>query len=262
MLSWRWHVDWTVIAMATESTCIVRQGINSVPIFIKWLFMCFSSLTQSAIFWLFTSARCYPEMDTVYYSSWMKFVKASTQSMCACQSRSYRGCAGVLSEVLWSSYVLYLVWEREHFISICLLSRFLTKLDNICDLGRLGIIILSLGQSIHPHKHKTWLCICIKMINYFACVHLLTMFEPLFWHAISVAFNVTFCVMLTSFCPTDRLPFSIRVLLESAVRNCDQFQVQSTDVNNILEWESNQGKSVEIPFHPARVILQDFTWVV
>lgn len=57
----------------------------------------------------------------------------------------------------------------------------------------------------------------------------------------------------------DRLPYSIRVLLESAVRNCDEFQVRPTDVNNILEWEQNQEKSVEIPFHPARVILQDFT---
>ena len=58
---------------------------------------------------------------------------------------------------------------------------------------------------------------------------------------------------------SDRLPYSIRVLLESAVRNCDQFQVQPSDVTNILEWEQKQGSSVEIPFHPARVILQDFT---
>lgn len=56
-----------------------------------------------------------------------------------------------------------------------------------------------------------------------------------------------------------RLPFSIRVLLESAVRNCDGFQVKSKDVENILDWENNQKQNVEIPFMPARVILQDFT---
>ncbi|KAM7449009.1 Aconitate hydratase mitochondrial [Porites harrisoni] len=58
-----------------------------------------------------------------------------------------------------------------------------------------------------------------------------------------------------------RLPFSIRVLLESAVRNCDGFQVKSKDVENILDWENNQKQNVEIPFMPARVILQDFTGV-
>ncbi|XP_069103381.1 cytoplasmic aconitate hydratase-like isoform X2 [Argopecten irradians] len=59
----------------------------------------------------------------------------------------------------------------------------------------------------------------------------------------------------------DKLPFSIRVLLESAVRNCDGFQVKRADVDNILGWEENQAKSVEIPFKPSRVILQDFTGV-
>nr|CAB41634.1 iron regulatory protein 1-like protein [Pacifastacus leniusculus] len=61
----------------------------------------------------------------------------------------------------------------------------------------------------------------------------------------------------------ERLPFSIRVLLESAVRNCDNFQVKKEDVNNILDWENNQNdaKGVEVPFRPARVILQDFTGV-
>ena len=68
-----------------------------------------------------------------------------------------------------------------------------------------------------------------------------------------------FVSIIHSMYPTDRLPYSIRVLLESAVRNCDEFQVRPADVNNILEWEQNQAKSVEIPFHPARVILQDFT---
>lgn len=60
-----------------------------------------------------------------------------------------------------------------------------------------------------------------------------------------------------------KLPFSIRVLLESAVRNCDNFQVTEKDVQNILKWEENQAvpEGVEVAFKPARVILQDFTGV-
>ncbi|XP_056156265.1 cytoplasmic aconitate hydratase [Lampris incognitus] len=59
----------------------------------------------------------------------------------------------------------------------------------------------------------------------------------------------------------DRLPFSIRVLLESAVRNCDEFLVKREDVENILNWKQTQTQTVEVPFRPARVILQDFTGV-
>eukprot|EP00898_Chlorokybus_atmophyticus_P008469 jgi/Chlat1/8623/Chrsp86S08017 len=59
----------------------------------------------------------------------------------------------------------------------------------------------------------------------------------------------------------DKLPYSIRVLLESAVRNCDNFQVTEKDVQNILDWEKTCPQQVEIPFKPARVILQDFTGV-
>ncbi|XP_047452821.1 cytoplasmic aconitate hydratase [Mugil cephalus] len=59
----------------------------------------------------------------------------------------------------------------------------------------------------------------------------------------------------------DRLPFSIRVLLESAVRNCDEFLVKRSDVESILDWKQTQTQTVEVPFRPARVILQDFTGV-
>ncbi|XP_045469947.1 cytoplasmic aconitate hydratase-like [Harmonia axyridis] len=61
----------------------------------------------------------------------------------------------------------------------------------------------------------------------------------------------------------EKLPFSIKVLLESAVRNCDNFQVKQGDVEKILNWEQNQKipGGIEIPFKPARVILQDFTGV-
>ena len=58
-----------------------------------------------------------------------------------------------------------------------------------------------------------------------------------------------------------KLPYSIRVLLESAMRNCDEFEVKSKDVNNILDWEKKAPQQIEIPFKPARVVLQDFTGV-
>ena len=58
-----------------------------------------------------------------------------------------------------------------------------------------------------------------------------------------------------------KLPFSIRVLLESAIRNCDEFTVKKADVETIMNWQVTSEKSVEIPFMPARVILQDFTGV-
>lgn len=57
----------------------------------------------------------------------------------------------------------------------------------------------------------------------------------------------------------ESLPYSIRVLLESAVRNCDDFSVKEADIEKILDWVKNSEQDVEIPFRPARVILQDFT---
>ncbi|KAK8627695.1 hypothetical protein V6N13_135299 [Hibiscus sabdariffa] len=55
----------------------------------------------------------------------------------------------------------------------------------------------------------------------------------------------------------DKLPYSIRILLESAVRNCDNFQVKKEDVEKIIDWKNTSPKQVEIPFKPAR----DFTGV-
>ncbi len=59
----------------------------------------------------------------------------------------------------------------------------------------------------------------------------------------------------------ERLPYSIRVLLESALRNCDGFQVTEADVLRLARWTPRQPEPVEIPFKPGRVILQDFTGV-
>ncbi|OMJ68671.1 hypothetical protein SteCoe_33812 [Stentor coeruleus] len=58
-----------------------------------------------------------------------------------------------------------------------------------------------------------------------------------------------------------KLPYSIRILLESAVRNCDEFEVKTSDVENILNWEKTSKRDIEIPFKPSRVLLQDFTGV-
>lgn len=61
------------------------------------------------------------------------------------------------------------------------------------------------------------------------------------------------------FC-ADKLPLSIRVLLEAAIRNCDGFYTKEEDVENILDWQQQQNKAT-VAFTPARVLLQDFTWV-
>jgi aconitate hydratase len=63
------------------------------------------------------------------------------------------------------------------------------------------------------------------------------------------------------------LPFSIRVLLESLLRNCDGYVVNEQDVKNLANWTASRGvlapgsDGVEVPFKPARVVLQDFTGV-
>ena len=59
---------------------------------------------------------------------------------------------------------------------------------------------------------------------------------------------------------TKHLPYSIRVLLEGALRNCDGFLIREEDVKAIAGWQAN-GERGEIPFRPSRVILQDFTGV-
>lgn len=59
---------------------------------------------------------------------------------------------------------------------------------------------------------------------------------------------------------TSHLPYSIRILLEGALRGNDGFLVTEQDVRNIAGWQPN-GERGEIPFRPSRVILQDFTGV-
>jgi len=58
-----------------------------------------------------------------------------------------------------------------------------------------------------------------------------------------------------------RMPFSIRVLLEAVLRNLDGELVTEADVKNLAAWHAPAPKDVELPYLPARVILQDFTGV-
>jgi aconitate hydratase A / 2-methylisocitrate dehydratase len=57
-----------------------------------------------------------------------------------------------------------------------------------------------------------------------------------------------------------RLPFSIRVVLEAALRQCNEREITKEDVKNIAAW-TPQGERPGIPFLPARVVMQDFTGV-
>ena len=59
---------------------------------------------------------------------------------------------------------------------------------------------------------------------------------------------------------TSALPYSIRILLEGALRGNDGFLISEDDIRNIASWTAD-GERGEIPFRPSRVILQDFTGV-
>jgi aconitate hydratase len=58
-----------------------------------------------------------------------------------------------------------------------------------------------------------------------------------------------------------KLPYSIRVLLEGLVRNCDGFTVTEEDVKRLAGYEAKKVVQTELPFVPGRVVLQDFTGV-
>src|SRR5919106_3223129 len=58
-----------------------------------------------------------------------------------------------------------------------------------------------------------------------------------------------------------RLPYSIKVLLENVLRLEDGTSVSAADVEAIASWDAAAEPSAEIPFQPARVLMQDFTGV-
>ncbi|KAA3649405.1 MAG: aconitate hydratase AcnA [Proteobacteria bacterium] len=61
--------------------------------------------------------------------------------------------------------------------------------------------------------------------------------------------------------PVNRLPVSIRIVLESLLRHCDGHRVTPTHVQQLLNWQPRGARTEEIPFVVARVVLQDFTGV-
>ncbi|MFM8877860.1 MAG: aconitate hydratase AcnA, partial [Verrucomicrobiota bacterium] len=61
--------------------------------------------------------------------------------------------------------------------------------------------------------------------------------------------------------PISRLPVSIRLVLESVLRNCDGLKVQEANVRELANWKANESRTAEIPFVVARIVLQDFTGV-
>jgi aconitate hydratase len=61
--------------------------------------------------------------------------------------------------------------------------------------------------------------------------------------------------------PISKLPVSIRVVLESVLRNCDGTKITEDDVRSLANWQPNGERIEEVPFVVARVLLQDFTGV-
>src|SRR5437764_14922605 len=61
--------------------------------------------------------------------------------------------------------------------------------------------------------------------------------------------------------PISRLPVSIRIVLESILRNCDGKKARRKDVETLANWKAKSPANVEIPFVVARIVLQDFTGV-
>ena len=59
----------------------------------------------------------------------------------------------------------------------------------------------------------------------------------------------------------EALPFSIKILIENILRNKDNEVVDDKDLENILNWKGTYDSPVEIPYYPARVLMQDFTGV-
>lgn len=59
----------------------------------------------------------------------------------------------------------------------------------------------------------------------------------------------------------NHLPFSIKILLESLLRHEDGFVTTAENINQLLKWNGKKLEAVELPFQPARVVLQDFTGV-
>src|ERR1700738_692871 len=60
---------------------------------------------------------------------------------------------------------------------------------------------------------------------------------------------------------TSRLPISIRIVLESVLRNYDGTRITEANVRSLANWKPNAERTEEVPFVVARILLQDFTGV-
>jgi aconitate hydratase len=61
--------------------------------------------------------------------------------------------------------------------------------------------------------------------------------------------------------PISKLPVSIRLVLESVLRNCDGKKVHEANIKELANWQATETRTAEIPFVVARIVLQDFTGV-
>src|SRR3712207_386889 len=59
----------------------------------------------------------------------------------------------------------------------------------------------------------------------------------------------------------DRLPFTVKILLENILRNANREGFEPSDVETLARWTPNGATDAELPFLPARVLLQDYTGV-
>jgi aconitate hydratase len=77
-----------------------------------------------------------------------------------------------------------------------------------------------------------------------------------------VSYTIRRLDALTRSAPSvERLPFTLKILLENLLRHEDGRVVKRANIESILEWRPHDEPSQEIPFHPERVLLQDFTGV-
>ena len=87
-----------------------------------------------------------------------------------------------------------------------------------------------------------------------------------FWQSVSIngkAYRIADIMQLEKKGLADigRLPFSIRILVENLLRKLDGRVVTEADLRQIAGWQKHYDSPQEIPFHPARVLMQDFTGV-
>src|SRR5579859_4214912 len=73
--------------------------------------------------------------------------------------------------------------------------------------------------------------------------------------------KIDICSLKATTTDLDRLPFSVKILLENLIRNEDGRHVTAEHVDALVHWQPQAERSIEFPFQPTRVLLQDFTGV-